>query len=229
MGPFASARLLELILNIAKKRFGAEAGDEFPEIVLLSLPVKEFFGDKKEADAALRFLRSRVKTLENHDAIAFGIACNTAHIFTDRIREATKIELVSIIESTANKVKEKGFKRVGLLASPVTLSSKLYEAKLQEAGIRVLLPNKGQVRELGNIISELVSNKNAAENRLILGKMAESFEKRGAEAIILGCTELPLAFPKRFNLPVFNTLEILANALLERCYLEEKHLKKMLY
>lgn len=219
MGPFASARMHELLLNIAKKKFGAKAGDGFPEIVLISVPVEEFLNDRKLARKALVILLDRIKGLESHKVGSFGIACNTAHIFTGAIRKSTKIEFVSIIEETVSIVKTKGFKKVGLLASPVTLSSKLYESELREKGLETIVPNPSQTKQLGTIIEELVSNKETVKNRFLLKEIAHSLQVRGAEVIILGCTELPLVFPKRFCIPVINTLEVLANSLLERCYI----------
>ena len=219
MGPFASARMLELMLDIAKNKFGARAGDEFPEIILLSVPVKEFFGDKKRADNALKILINRAKTLEDHGVGCFGIACNTAHVFTKELRKSTRTQLVSMVEETVNRAKNEGFQKVGLLASPVTISSKLYESKLREKGLGVILPNKDQIQQLGAIIGDLVSNGKTNKNRVLLKEIANSLKKRGADVIILGCTELPLAFPRRFDLPVINTLEVLANSLLERCYI----------
>jgi len=222
MGPFASARMLELILNIAKKKFKARVGDDFPEIVLLSLPVKEFLNNKELADEALSLLLDRIKTLEVHNVDSFGIACNTAHIFTDQIRRSTGIEFVSIVEETTKAVLNKKVKKVGLLASPLTISSGLFEAELKEKGLEVILPNTSQIKQLGVVIGDLVSNDGISKNRVLLKEIANSLQKRGAEAIILGCTELPLVFPKRFSLPVVNTLEVLANSLLERCYINNK-------
>jgi len=219
MGPFASARLLGLVLNIAKNKFGAISGEDFPEIVLLSLPVREFLEDKSLAKEAEIFLLNRVKKLENLDVTCFGIACNTAHIFVPKIRSSTKIELISIIEETVKNLVERRVRKVGLLASPVTISSRLYQIELEKEGIEVLLPGDGEIKTLGRIIGDLISNRKVSKNRALLEKIAQKQKQKGAEVIVLGCTELPLAFPKKVGLPVIDTIEVMANSMLERCYI----------
>ncbi|MFA5932567.1 MAG: aspartate/glutamate racemase family protein [Microgenomates group bacterium] len=71
---------------------------------------------------------------------------------------------------------------------------------------------------LEDIIRNIIAGKSIREDKRKLIKITESLQNRGAEGIILGCTELPLIFPKRFNIPVFDSLNILANALLKFNY-----------
>ena len=68
------------------------------------------------------------------------------------------------------------------------------------------------------IIRKVIAGEVKKSDKLELIKIAKSLKQRGAQGIILGCTEFPLIFPKSFNMPVFDSLEILARALLERHY-----------
>lgn len=219
MGPFASARLLELVLEISRDKFGTNAGDEFPRISLVSLPIKEFFLDEELTRLAFEQILMALKAFEDQKISCFGIACNTAHLLEPEIKSVTKLRMVSIIDETIRSLKESGVKQIGLMASPITISSKLFETKLTRVGVEVIRPNSKQIKMLGLIIGELVSGHNKLRNKIVLENIALDLKKRGAEAIVLGCTELPLAFPANFELPVFNTLEILANSLVERCYI----------
>ncbi|KKU45008.1 MAG: Aspartate racemase, partial [Microgenomates group bacterium GW2011_GWB1_46_7] len=79
------------------------------------------------------------------------------------------------------------------------------------------LPENGYIDELGEIIGQIVGGEFKAPKAKLL-KIADSLKKKKVEAIVLGCTELPLVFPKNYSLPVLNTLEILAKALLTRYY-----------
>lgn len=65
----------------------------------------------------------------------------------------------------------------------------------------------------------MIAGEAGRKDKLKLIEIANSLKEKGAEGIILGCTELPLIFPKRFDIPVFDSLEILARALLKRHYL----------
>lgn len=69
------------------------------------------------------------------------------------------------------------------------------------------------------IIRKVIAGKVQKSDKLKLVEIANSLKEKGAEGIILGCTELPLIFPKRFDIPVFDSLEILARALLQKHYL----------
>ncbi|KKS14088.1 hypothetical protein A2617_01365 [Candidatus Daviesbacteria bacterium RIFOXYD1_FULL_41_10] len=77
-------------------------------------------------------------------------------------------------------------------------------------------PSKVQLKNLEVVIRNIIAGKAGGKDRIMLVEIAKSLQKRGAEGIILGCTELPLIFPKRFEIPVFDSLEILARALLNR-------------
>lgn len=68
------------------------------------------------------------------------------------------------------------------------------------------------------VIRKVIAGEAKKSDKLKLVEIAKSLKKKGAQCIILGCTELPLIFPKRFDIPVFDCLEILAGVLLKRHY-----------
>lgn len=76
---------------------------------------------------------------------------------------------------------------------------------------------------LEQIIRNVIAGKNTRQDRLDLVNIAKSLQQKGAEGIILGCTELPLIFPKRFEIPVFDSLKILARALLKAHFKEGRN------
>lgn len=219
MGPFASAELLKLIFLSARNKFGARRDGDFPEVILASVPVESFFVDRKKAKPVPRTIKQKIKLFEQDDVCCFGIACNTIHILADKISKSTDLEFISIIKETVKTVEQMEVNKVGLLASPVTIHSRLYQEGLEKKGIEVLLPGSKQIGLLGDIIAELVARRNVSKNRKLLSMIASSLVEKGAQAIVLRCTELPLAFPKKFKIPVINTIKVLADSLVERCYL----------
>ncbi|MDO8570344.1 MAG: aspartate/glutamate racemase family protein [Candidatus Daviesbacteria bacterium] len=84
-------------------------------------------------------------------------------------------------------------------------------------------PSKAQFNTLEVIIRKVIAGEIRRQDKLKLVEIARSLKDRGAEGIILGCTELPLIFPKRFEIPVFDSLEILARALLKAHFKEERN------
>lgn len=219
MGPFASARVLELSLVMARDQFGATNDDDFPEIVFTSIPVKNFFKDKQNTTSALREIKRKIRLLENNDVETFGIACNTAHIFSEDIKRSTNMEFVSIIDETVKIIVSQKFKSVGILGSPVTLNTGLIQKSLEEREIGVVSPNQNQVELLGEIITDLVSKRNTIKNGNLLKRMTELLLAKGAQVVVLGCTELPLAFPENTGMPIIDTTVVLANSLVKRCYI----------
>lgn len=82
--------------------------------------------------------------------------------------------------------------------------------------IQLIKPSIKEQEILEEVIRKVISGKATKKDKLKLIEIAKSLKEKGAEGIILGCTELPLIFPKRFEIPIFNSLEILARALLKK-------------
>ncbi len=217
MGPEASARLLSLVVEKAAKEFGAKNGDDFPEIIVDSIPISDFISNKTNLNSALRILKTRVEKLENLNPSCFSLACNTAHLLFGDLQMVTSVPFISIIEEVAREIKHEGLKTVGLLATPVTIKSGLFKETLSKRKIRLIVPTSKQQEILEEIIRGVIAQKISQLDKLNLLSIADSLKARGAKGIILGCTELPLVFPKKdFSLPVFDSLEVLATALLKK-------------
>lgn len=218
MGPQASASLLQVLINMAAKEFGVKKDSEFPQIILASLQVPNFISSKKKAKAAFTILKEKIKKIETFNPSCFGIACNTAHILLGDLEKETLVPFVSIIEEVRERVKLAGIKRIGLLGTPVTIDSGLYKKVLAKENIKTITPSKMETEIVEKVIRNVLAGKKIKKDKQKLILIAESLQKRGAGGIILGCTELPLIFPKNFNLPIFDSIDILARGLLQKAY-----------
>ena len=218
MGPQASAKLLQVIIDMAAKDFQAKDDDDFPEVILNSIPVPDFISDKNNVALALSMLSRRVKNLEAFNPVLFSIACNTAHIILPDLQKITSIPFISIIESVSESVSMCNISKVGLLGTPVTLKSALYQTALQKRNIQTVIPSNSNQKIVEKVIRNVLSGKIDDDDRQKLVKVAKTLQRNEAEGIILGCTELPLIFPKDFQLPVFDSIEILAKAMLNKCF-----------
>ena len=158
MGPQASAHLLRLVVHNAPNHTTINLDTDFPEIVLLSVPVPNFITNKKHLRVAKNILIQRTRLLEQAGCTVNGIACNTAHLLLPDLQAATKTPFVSIPELVAVKIMQMGAKRVGLLATPNTLQSTLYDDALG-ASVKIVRPEKKIVNQIEKLIFKLLKGK----------------------------------------------------------------------
>ena len=219
MGPQASAKLLEVLISMCCKDYGAKEDYDFPEVILNSVPVPDIISTRRNMKISLGILAQRVKNLESFNPKVLGIPCNTAHVLFQTLQSKTTIPFVSIIEEVTKSVVESKINKVGLFATPVTINSCLYQNALEKQKIEVIVPTKGEQKVVDEVIRNVLAGKTTSIDKKKIVLVAENLVLNEAEGIILGCTELPLIFPKNFPAPVFDSIEILASALLKRYYL----------
>ncbi len=217
MGPDASARLYSRMIEMARDEFGVKENHEYPEIVLQSIPVHEFFSNTKKAEEATFMLKDRVKKMCLQPLCCIGMACNTAHTTLVDLEQVSSVSFVSIPREMAKEVCKRGYKRVGLLASPTTIFSGVYQTEFLNKKIELKLPENGDIENLGDIIGQVIEGEFKKPKEKLL-RIADRLKKEKVEAIVLGCTELPLVFPKNYSLPILDSVEILAKSLLTRYY-----------
>lgn len=163
-------------------------------------------------------LEQRVRLINKSRASCISITCNTAHVLLPELQKISRVPFVSMIDETARKIHEDGMTKVGLMGTPSTIKYGLYQEALDKYGISVAVPSKEQIVIMESIIRNILKGEKATEDKRSLIKIADDLRKKGAEGIILGCTELPLIFPNKYSLPIYNSLEILARALLRKYY-----------
>ncbi|OGD84534.1 hypothetical protein A2165_00185 [Candidatus Curtissbacteria bacterium RBG_13_40_7] len=222
MGPEASAKMLEVTVTMSAREFGAKTNQDFPEIILFSVPVPDFITDKKNINKAKAILKQKVRVMRKIGVSTIAIACNTAHILIDDFRLISNIRFVSIIDAVADDVKRNGIKSIAILGTPVTLESGLFQNALLIRNIEPIIPNKKKIRIIDGIIRRVIRNKLSTEDCQKLKIIAKSLKKRGAQGVILGCTELPLVFPKKLSIPIFDSIEITSRVLLTKHFVSIK-------
>lgn len=218
MGPQASAKLYELIIKGTQKYTPAAVDDDYPEIVLLNVPVPNFISNKKEIIKAKQMLIERTKLLEQAGCTINGIACNTVHILLPELQAVTSVPFLSIPNLVTTQVRNAGFKRVGLLATPTTLASTLYDEAL--AGIAEIVRPEAQFAKQieDNIYKQLNDNQSEADRQQFRLDVDEFKIANKLDAVILGCTELPLVYGDGQQSQIIDTLYVLSDALLREYF-----------
>lgn len=218
MGPEASAYLYQTLIQTAVDEFGAKQNHEFPEILLYSIPVPDFISDTLQQGRAYEILRDRVKQCNALDMSSLSIACNTAHVLFDELQQVSNKKFISMIDEVVKNVVEKQLNNIGIIGSPVTIASGLYQSSFSRFAIKTVLPTIQELDTIDTIIRRVIAKNVSQTDRRKLIDIAGSLYQRGAKGIVLGCTELPIIFPTAFSVPVFNCVEILAKTLLHTYY-----------
>ena len=141
----------------------------------------------------LPYILKSVKTLEKANVDVLCMPCNTAHYFVEDIRNATRLPLISIIESTLNKIKSrfKNSKNIGLLATDGTIIGRIYHKVFEVEGYKIITPSEEKQNEVMKIIYSIKAGK-IEENVQTFEEIIEHMKFLGSELIVLGCTELPI-------------------------------------
>lgn len=229
VGPFAGLEALKELLDTAKSM----KDQDYPDVILSSLssriPDRTRWLLSGEGENPALGLFDSAKRLYHAGVRVLVIACNTAHserIFCtllDLVKEnLPELELVDIVQTCARYIAETmSFRKVGLLATEGTYASGVYERAFSHyRNLSLIVPDaKNKNRVMKSIYSsefgiKTFSNPVHEEAISILEDVVTSLVKQGAEAIILGCTELVLAL-KSSTIPYLNPMEITFKELLK--------------
>lgn len=142
------------------------------------------------------------------------LATNTMHKLAAHITDATDLPLIHIADVTAQAIKDKGLQTVILLGTEFTMTEDFYTTRLQAAGLTVLIPEAEQRADIHRIIyEELCQGKILDTSRARYIEIISALADKGAEGVILGCTEIGLLIGEADSpVPVFDTTAIHAAA-----------------
>ncbi len=193
-----------------KERLG---GLHSAKIVLYSVDFHEIerLQHAGDWDAAGQMLGDAARALESAGADFLVLYTNTMHKVASAIESAVQIPLFHIADPTANEIKQAGFTKVGLLGTRFTMEQAFYKDRLRERhGLDVLIPTQEDRDVVHRIIyEELCLGKVLPESRAEFRRVISDLVAQGADAIILGCTEISLLVePQDAAVPLFDTTRI---------------------
>ncbi|MGN0768746.1 MAG: aspartate/glutamate racemase family protein [Christensenellales bacterium] len=198
----------------------ATGGKDMPEIAIESVNFRKAWelvstGQYRELS---EYLSEKVKILEDSGAEIIALTAVTMHIVYDEVVNNTEVLLVSIPKAVCGEVIDRGYKKVGLLGTIFTMEQDFMKKDLLQSGIDVVVPDKADRELIAKRIYEelefgIVKEATLKEFNDIIQKMKSAY---GIEAVILGCTELPLIL-KNENciLPCLDSVEIHIKKLIE--------------
>jgi len=165
-------------------------------------------------DSAGRVLADAAQALERAGAEALVLCTNTMHRVLDVVEPAIRMPVIHIADATARRVIAKGISKIGLLATRFTMEQDFYRGRLERNGLDVLVPNADERAEIHRIIyDELCLGAIHDDSREAYRAIMANLVARGAQGMILGCTEIGLLVGANdTTVPVFDTTRIHAEA-----------------
>ncbi|AFK22666.1 aspartate racemase [Pyrococcus sp. ST04] len=219
MGPLATVELFKRIVE----KTPAKRDQDHPKIVIYNnpqIPDRTAFILGKGEDPR-PYLIWTAKELEECGVDFIIMPCNTAHAFIEDIQREIKVPIISMVEETAKKLREIGCNKAGLLATTGTIVSGVYHKALKKFGISLLIPSEKEQEIVMKGIYDGVKAGNLELGRELLLGIAKTLEKRGADCIIAGCTEVSVVLkPEDLDVPLIDPMDVIAEVAVKKA-LEE--------
>lgn len=199
------------------KASDAQGQSHRPGMLTFSVPID--YEHEREAiqfgageERLLPMLYESIERLERGGADFLVMPCNSLHVFYDRLRRHARVPFISIVEETAELLSRRGFSRVALLGSPITLGKGIYQSALERHGISTLLPSSADADMLAKMIHRLVVGEREAKDEAYFEALVEKLYSSGAQTVVLACTDLQLLLSPRVSHLCVDTLQVLVNA-----------------
>lgn len=219
VGPQATAKIYNDMIHFAQRKYGAKNNDDFPYVVIESVPIPDFISDTVHLEEAKKMLIESVSNLESAGATVLAIGSNTVHILISELEKTTKLNFISMPVATANRCKKMNFHKVGILGSPVTRKSALYSKIFEESGLEAIYPDDKDQEVVDRIIRFVIAGEDNGKERTEYIRILNHLLNKGADGIILACTELPHAINyEAMGTKIVSSDEVLAEALVEYYY-----------
>jgi aspartate racemase len=205
----STAEYYRLINEMINAKLG---GFEYARCLVYSLNYGDInkLNEKDDLDSIYLLVLDAARTLQRAGAGCIVLCANTLHLFADRLEKDIPLPLIHIADATAEKIREDGFTKVGLLGTKRTMLGDFYHSRLQRFGIEAIVPNEDDREFIEfTIRQEMVRGIVRPEHRPRYLEIIQKLIDQGAQGVVLGCTEIPLLV-KQEHTPVrlYDTTEI---------------------
>lgn len=221
MGAVASAKWYENINTILAEKYHVSNDNEYPQMYIHNLSMDGWSEKGIEDENLVRVaLIAGIEKMNLLEPDYIVMACNTAHIFFDELQSATSSKIINLIDVCVDHVKEMGYRKTGILSSEVTKKYNLYQNAFEQRDLQYYNPSYSQQHTINMVIKSVLEGKiNSGTKKNMRQTINQFVSKHDLDAIVLGCTELPLAVPASdFSVPLVDSGFVLLNKVIELIY-----------
>ena len=217
IGPESTLDYYRLIIRAFQDRKSAD----YPEIIVYSANLTELLKlmEEKRWEALTEWLLQKIEALRKAGAELAAIGSNSPHVVFDAVKSRSPLPLVSIVEAACERAQALGVKRLGLMGTAFTMQADFFQKPFLAGGMHVIVPElEDQTLIHQRLFTEIELGIIKDSTRQELLAVAKGMiDRHGIEALILGCTELPLILAKdEFGIPFLNTTAIHAEAMVRQ-------------
>lgn len=217
MGPESTIPYYHDIVYGVQKRLGKQF---FPNLTIESVNVFDVLNLCKEEkyEELTEYLMQAINNLAHSGAEFGALSANTPHVVFEQLKLQSPIPLISIVEVTSEEAERRNLKKIGLLGTIFTMTGDFFKKPFLKKGIEVIHPINSEMEFINEKISTelelgIVKEETLAEFQKIILRMQE---ENGIQAIVLGCTELPLLLNDEVSpVPCLDTMQIHINSLVD--------------
>jgi aspartate racemase len=216
MTPESTTAYYQMIIKLGRQSWDNPLHN--PIVLIYSIDLAEMVAhqDVGDEDRVVDILVDALEKLRGAGAEVGALTANTPHLFFDRIQSRTTLPLVNMVDATVERTRNLGLRRALLLGTKATMEGSMYPDALAAGGIAIVLPDEEERRFINrSIYEDLAVGKVTPELReTYLGICHRQIEGNGVDAIILGCTEIPLVLTAGdLPVPLIDTARCHAEAL----------------
>ncbi|MCE7739631.1 MAG: aspartate/glutamate racemase family protein [Candidatus Heimdallarchaeota archaeon] len=219
IGGLSAESTIEYYKILIKEYNKRKGGKSSPLLIIDSLDLEEAVNlmSNNDWDGVFNIIFQSAKNLEHAGAEVIIIATNSIHKIFDRLQEEINTPMISILDVTAEAVKSKNLKKIGLLGTIFTMQSDFFHKAFQRYNLEIIVPNRDDQELVNEIIfNELTFHIIKPESKRGYLEVIGRLQQEEAEGVILGCTEIPLLIKQEDSpIPVFDTTTLHAMAALE--------------
>ena len=217
MGPAASAEFVTRLI----KQTPATCDQEHMPFVLWNEPriPDRSISMQSGNDDPLPWLEDGIRGLKNAGCDRVVIPCNSAHFWYDELCKLG-VPIIHIVDSIATELRDLGLEKetIGVMGTQGTIEHGIYQYRLERQGWNCIVPDRAEMDFFVQPAIDLIKAGKIGESQVLLMKVIHSLIDRGAKAIVLGCTELPLSIGIATveHVPVVNSIDSLVQAVLKK-------------